>query len=119
MFRITDHLTAPMRAHFQGALRNLPEAHQNAQFEGITHLHQKISEAGTAAGLDTSSLGVHWHNGRAQVAIAGGPEGDALAAWEFGTLTEPPNATLRSAARRHHPQAQKVYETALWKGLGF
>src|SRR5580692_4833118 len=97
VFTIKDDAVTPLKGHFQQAVKKLPVAHREAQQLGATHLHQKVSEAATKAGLSAAPITLSWDRGHAYVGIAHSEAGDKVADAEFGTPESAPNPVLRTA----------------------
>jgi hypothetical protein len=114
VFELRDNAIAPHYARLSAVLKNLDAAHQHSSALGMQHLHQQITAAAQAAGLDHSTIvatPIH-------VGIAAGPAGDKLADVEFGNLETVPRPILRNAARRAHPAAEEIYRQSMRRILG-
>ena len=114
MFKINDRALSPLKPHFERAVKVLPQAHAEAQVEGLGHLHQAMSDAAQSEGLPTDPLAVY--NG--YIGISKTPEGDRLADSEFGTPNRPADPVLRHAHRKALPEASAVYEASLRSKIG-
>jgi hypothetical protein len=117
MFSIKEDAITSRKSHFERALKKLPVVHREAQQVGIRHLHQKVSEAATSAGLDSGPITVAWDRGRAYIGITAGSAGDKVADHEFGTPDQAPNPVMRRAHTAAMSEANRRYVGHLRRGL--
>lgn len=119
MFTLHDNAIGPKKALFEEALRRWPAAQAAARREATTHLHQRLSEAALAQGLDPSPLQPLPPEQGVGVVISRTPEGIALADEEYGRPERPPNPVLRTTRTKVTPEVRAVYKATLYRGLGF
>jgi len=107
-----------MRRHLQEARGRLGDAHYAAQDAAMEHLHGRVSQAAIDAGQDPRSIVVDRSGPKHFVGVDSSPEGDTLAAHEWGTLDDAPHATLRNESRRAEKESDAIYGQHLQAGLG-
>lgn len=109
MFKINARAITSRKAHYEAALKHLPEVHRQAQEIGAAHLHAHAAQALEEAGLDSSPLKIGWQGPRVHLGIEHTPAGDALFDHEFGTEEEAPTPIMRTAITAAHPAANALY----------
>lgn len=117
MFSISDNAISPLKGRFEHALPNLEAIHGRAQDAALSHLRDHLVQTAQDAGLPHEPIDIFGD----AVGISNTPLGDKLAEHEYGTPTSdaPAKATLRNSLRREMPHAQGLYESQLYRGMGF
>jgi hypothetical protein len=118
VFQLNTDFLAPHKKAFEKAKIRLPAAHHEAQKAAITHVHNQVRSRLSQAGVDSSPVSVMWNKGTPSIGIAHGEAGDKLADIEFGTPGQAPEGHIRAAITRAKPEAQKIYENTLYRGMG-